>query len=159
MRGLGPPRQSGPLDLDRLPACVKWPTECAAIPGGPLNPKAVIIIGSFFMLREIELSLALRRHLWFTGDGPNLCVFLRVAASKTDPQAISFTRHWGCLCSVAAGLYPAHTAKEHVDAMESVFGSQLLDEEGPLFPTPTGTFASKGGSRVHHRGCGPGVGP
>ena len=89
-RGLGPPRQSAPLDIKAVAA-----VHLSVAPlceGGPMNPKALIILGSFFLAREIEISLALCRNVHIL-VGPVVCWVL--PASKTDPAANTVTREWG----------------------------------------------------------------
>ena len=93
-RGMGPGRQSSPLDLSRVWCCdIPWRSE---IPGCPLGGKDLIVAGSFFCVREIELSLALRQHVVF--DEHQSRVSWLLPSSKTDPKALGKTRSWDCVC-------------------------------------------------------------
>ena len=139
-RGLGPPRQSAPLDIKAVAA-----VHLSVAPlceGGPINPKALIILGSFFLTREIEISLALCRNVHIL-VGPVVCWVL--PASKTDPAANTVTREWGCLCDTAGRhLCPAHVAVDHVRVLEAKFGPRdSWPAELPWFPTAQGTVVQK----------------
>ena len=56
----------------------------------------LLVVASFFMLREIESSLLLVRNVII--DLVRATVNIRLSASKTDPEALSVSRTWGCTC-------------------------------------------------------------
>ena len=63
LRGIGPARQAGTMDVSKLPL-----TEVSVEPvveGGPIGPLNLIIVGSFWLTREIEISLALTKNVFF----------------------------------------------------------------------------------------------
>ena len=92
-RGIGPPRQSQPLDLAAVwKAGIPWLPESASY---PVRGKFLIIAGGFFCTREIELSLALRQHVSFSADIQR--VTWHLPCSKTDPRALGKFRSWDCV--------------------------------------------------------------
>ena len=139
-RGLGPPRQSAEislrevvrLNLDVEPLCSS----------GPINPGCMFVLGSYFLLREIELSLALVANFQVV-EGP--VVIWKLPASKTDPEAISVTREWGCLCSRnSTSPCPAHFALRHLELLRDRFCVDgRLPIDLPVFPTLAGEPCSK----------------
>ena len=60
-RGVGPGRQSHPLDIVAT-GQLCFGNSCF-VPLGPVNPRAFGILGGFFLTRETEISLALASHL------------------------------------------------------------------------------------------------
>ena len=98
-RGIGPGKQC--IGLDLAAACsLNLPADHLC-EGGPIGPGNLVVAGSFFMLREIELSLALWHSVTF--DLGARLVSWNLPASKTDPRALGKTRSWGCLCTNSAG--------------------------------------------------------
>ena len=95
-RGIGPPRQSEPLNFTLLILCTfGW---APLIPGGPVNTMAILIIFTMFLLREVEGSLALRAHInMHKGDD---MITWPLPSSKTDPQAHGCTRTWDAHVSI-----------------------------------------------------------
>ena len=139
MRGIGPARQSAPLDLPKVVECSETPTS--VIEGGPINSVAALHGGSFFMLREIELSLALCRSLHL--DPEALTATLLLPASKTDTQALSVSRTWACTCARAASnLCVYHRLSRHMDLLLKQFGDPL-PEKLPVFPSCEGQPVTK----------------
>ena len=147
-RGQGPARQSAPLDVDQVKQLQLPPAAICS--GGPINPEGVIVIGSAFLLREIELAFARARHM--TLDASKLTVRLELPVAKNDPAAIGCARVWGCLCPAdrrgedSAMTCPYHTAEAHVLALQKLFGAPGTGElEGtlPLFPCVLGRTVSK----------------
>ena len=52
--------------------------------------------GSFFMLRELEISLATISHI--SVSWPRKVVTWLLPVSKNDPKALGCHREWGCVC-------------------------------------------------------------
>ena len=91
LRGIGPPRQSEPLNFSLLLLLsFGW---LPIVTGGPCNTMAVIVLFTMFLLREIEGALAERGHVQLDHD--QATVTWSLPASKTDPQARGCTRTWG----------------------------------------------------------------
>ena len=65
---------------------------------GPVNPRALAVLGAWFFTREIELSLVLCKNVTVVTDGGVLAVKWRLPASKTDPMAVAVVRELGCMC-------------------------------------------------------------
>ena len=110
-----------------------------------MMPKSVCILGAFFLTREIEMSCALACNMKLLENENGLAVSWKLPASKTDPQAVSTTREWGCLCKKGrVSPCPAHMAKEHLQCLEVKFSKTQIDSgELPLFPDESGGFCSK----------------
>ena len=150
MRGLGPPVQAQPLplrDLSGLPAVsTPWTDR------GPANPRNAMVIGSWLMLREMELStlraasVAVRGSAFVCGS---VVVSLTLPVSKTDQQAFGTTRSHRCRCTgPALPDCPAHAVLDQLLWLRRVFprrhrkGVPALDL--PLFPTLGGEVVEKG---------------
>ena len=115
----------------------------SVVPRGPVNPKAALVLGAFFMTREIELSAALASH-WTFEAGPLLTWLLPV--SKTDPTAVGVRRQWGCVCNPERSAPCAvHTALKHKHYLERMFGDEhgALPLDFPLFPDMCGAVITK----------------
>ena len=153
-RGLGPPKQAAPLDL--LEVCSLKLSGAPLVPHGPISPGALCILGTFFLTREIEISLALAKNLYREGEE----IVWRLPASKTDPWALGKTRRWGCVCrkseetvstSSSVGVVDGdrrpcafHAAVEHLAHLRTLFSIDgALPSELPLFPTAEGTGVTK----------------
>ena len=96
------------------------------------------------MLREIELSLMLASSV--TVDKPREKVTILLPASKTDPEALSCTRSWGCVPPAEPDplACPFHAAVAQQELLEKTFGKEKLRSAGfPFAPTRAGGAASK----------------
>ena len=91
-RGLGGPRQAVPLPIGLLTAAqrfsnAEWPHGMEAI-----------LVGSWWLLREVELASLRRADIRFT-EGPGCCsAELTIRASKADIEAAGCTRVHACTC-------------------------------------------------------------
>ena len=135
-RGLGPARQSAPLDVLALSKLDM--DESPLVPKGPWGPKTMAIVSSLFMLREIEASLAKIVHV--TIDETFSKVSILLPASKTDPKALSVTRTWSCVCRVAPNLCPVHLIAKHLKFLRS---KMPITSCTPLFPAVSGETVDK----------------
>ena len=138
----GPVRQSRSLQLGRLGMLAivdtQWPKE------GPLEPLATLVLGTWFLLREIELAAAKLCDL--TVDVAASQVSLRIPASKTDTAGLGSTRTHRCICGA-----PCNLAHCPLRAALCVFdsASHLARLHGrsadlfPLFPNHQGRHCTK----------------
>ena len=133
-----PPRQSEPLEHE---AVLKL--ELGSDPlsdDGPVNPMAVHVLSTCFMLREIEASLALRRHV--SVDYRRKSISWLLPVSKNDPQARGCTRSWSCSCWQQGEPWvgcPYHCMIAHLVLLSSLFGSPKgITDDTPLFPNRRG---------------------
>ena len=69
------------------------------------------VLAYFYMLREIELSTPIYSSVFFCMI--KLQVTIRLSASKTDPEALSVARTWGCVRPEGEGR-DAHNCPFHV---------------------------------------------
>ena len=94
-RGIGDSIKALPLPFERLR---DLPSQAGAWPRkGPWKPRNAVVSGSWFMLREVELSAARAEAITFLpGERPRVQWLL--PASKADAKAVGVTRCHGCLC-------------------------------------------------------------
>ena len=146
MRGLGGPVRPRPLpllNLGRLPAGREaWYDD------GPINPRAAVLCGAWWLCREMELSTARARMVEIRpGDGlPSATWHLPV--SKNDPQALGLARTLQCSCSrLGRAGCPVHCMWDHLGLLHSRFGARWgvdgPDWDLPLFPSGLGTVVAK----------------
>ena len=136
-RGLGPARHSAALPLNRIGELPSGDEPWH--PLGPLRPRACILIGSFWLLRELEIAGAQVRHVSVEAD----IVSLLLPASKADPQAMGCVRGHCCTCQQAPPvLCPACTLREQRDFAANVAAG---NSSAPLFPGRDGGAAPKAG--------------
>jgi hypothetical protein len=128
-------RRADPLPLLRLADLPG--DECAWGPGGPLNPRRFLVVGSWWLMREIELSLVKICHVRF--DGSSAIVTLPV--SKNDPFAVGCSRAHTCTCSCTDPcLCPACELRQQVAWAKARPNPDLL------FTTSDGTPVRKAGA-------------
>lgn len=95
-RGLGPSRRAEAFSLQALH--VVQDADQAVTQGGPAAPGRFATIGTWWLLREIEVSLL---RLGQVLDSQGL-VTLDLSATKTDPAGRGMKRAHRCICRVAA---------------------------------------------------------
>lgn len=89
----------------------------------------VCIIGCWFMLREIELAGAYRRHLTIEFDGP---------VHKTASAGTLTNRSLRCPCkTLVHSLCPWHAAERHLIRL-SMLDRTRSSSTSPLMPDPLG---------------------
>ena len=126
-RGIGPARQSAALDL-----------VCAR---GPVGLRNLIVVGCFWMLRELEISCAKVCHLEV--DLVHYWVDWTLAVSKTDVRALGKVPRWECVCSGdLTGPCPFHAIVNQLQILRLSHGGELSGSS-PLFPTLIGGFVDK----------------
>ena len=142
-RGLGAPKQSAEFDLTKIAALnINADPVCEE---GPVNPKALCVLGSFFLTREIEMSLAVVGNFRVREGPTGPEMEWRLPVSKTDPRAVSVTRTWKCLCqSTRVFPCPSHTAVDHLGELKTRFACDgVLPDSLPLFPAVSGATTDK----------------
>ena len=141
LRGLGTSRQSAPFDL---PLALEKADDASVIhtDGAPVGWRNLLVIGVFFIMREIELAGALAAHV--TLDAEARRITLKLPVSKTDVRAVGCTRSWTCLCAGAAPRAdcPFCAGTAQLVLLRQRFGSPLPPLL-PLFPTEDATAAKK----------------
>ena len=88
-RGLGVTRQSAPFDLGRAVAAAH--AGQVILPGGcPLGWSNLLVVATYFVMREIEVAFAKVDHVHLGAETAN--VRLQLPVSKKDPRAIGRSR-------------------------------------------------------------------
>ena len=149
-RGLGPSRQSAAFDLERLALS---PGVASLKLGSPIFPKQAILLGSLWVLREIELAWAKWGDIRI--DSVSKVVHWTLTASKTDPAAKSCTRKWGCLCTeFGSHLCPYHVMYEYRDCLARRFKliADAPHRQLPRLPGLRGQRHPEGRHGLRHRG-------
>ena len=93
-RGLGPARQSGPVDFEKLinMDIGKEPLR----DGGPVGPRNAMVLFTYFLVRGVDGSMAKVGDVTLNSEART--VSWRLSVSKTDPAALGCERQWGCIC-------------------------------------------------------------
>ena len=155
-RGMGPPRQSQPLPIEKiieycfnLDNLLEWEKQSSSMlpeKHVPFGWVTMILVGSLFLMREIEVAAAKVGHV--TIDVVAKTVSLLLPVSKTDIYALGKTRTWSCICSKLreVGEFPDvpcvyHLLKNHLEKLHTYVADQVGHISGeawnnvPLFPT------------------------
>ena len=102
-RGLGPPKGAAPFDLDAvvdLTPTQRGSLQKALVVADPVN---VVVIASWWMLREVELASVHRSHITLKqGPGPCGIAELLLPVDKTDTAGLGKRRSHCCACPAAA---------------------------------------------------------
>jgi hypothetical protein len=140
-RGIGAARQSA--DIDLVKAQLVSDITCFDQVAPVTSPRCMLTVTSFFLMREIESSLALARNCVLLQASS--IVRIKLAATKTDPGAVSEWREWGCVCAGVRTIPCAfHAASDHYVNLTHAFGQpESWDSELPLFPRDNGKPMSK----------------
>ena len=142
LRGIGPSHQCEELPLKGL-------CEACSAAGVDLMMKAeafarMVIIGCFFILREVECSLMLHSSVTLDRVAKRITIWL--PATKSDPCALTCQRSWGCVCHSPADEWccPFHAGCMQYDYVLEQFGSDgALPSRMPFFPTVSGSTVPK----------------
>ena len=142
LRGIGPARQAAEFELFALLVQVPLDLDDPVTRSGPTGPGRMLCAGTFWVLREIELSFAKVRHISIAPDGS---VSWDLPVSKTDPAAIGCTRSWACVCAALYGACGACAVKRQLVFLQKTFmlPDGTLPPDLPLFPTASGATPSK----------------
>ena len=121
-----------PLELlSKLPASREpWTSD------GPINPKAAIIVGSWWLCREVELATARARLVEVQWQASPPLATWHLPTSKSDPQALGMARTLRCNCTEfgRAGC-PVHVMWDHLAYLRMQFTSRW-SEDGPAWDLP-----------------------
>lgn len=150
-RGLGLARQSAPFDL--LEALrVARQGDIPATDNAPLGWVNLLVLATFFVLREIEIAYLRIEHITISEDTRKVTFLLPV--SKKDPKAVGCTRSWQCLCP-GGGVdnpirvdCPYHAAEAQLSLLRAHFTAPLSPGL-PLFPTSAGQPMAKAAVVAH----------
>ena len=149
-RGLGPPVRAQALPFSQLWRLPGLRTPWVA--GGPIGPRTCIVVGSWWMLREAELSTLRASHVELVGNWARagLIVRLTLPTSKTDSAAFGMARSHRCHCRPGGGalpLCPAHAVVDQLLLISRRFPSRFAggtpDLSIPLFPDVGGNAVEK----------------
>jgi hypothetical protein len=139
VRGRGSARQDEELDVDA--AFSLHLSDDPVVPRGPCGFTRALEIGSFHVLREIELSLALASSVAINLETSEETFSL--PASKTDPRAIGCCRTWGCVCDGTHSTPCAyHAMLDQLSFLKRKFPDVPFDQL-PLFPKEDGQTVAK----------------
>ena len=147
LRGLGGPVRAAPLPFERLRFLDGRPQPRQE--GGPMGSRNTLVLGAWFMLREIEAANVLVEHVQLIEDAGNGTpkVVLELPVSKTDQRALGAVRSHGCCCSDGFDpLCPAHAAWDQLLLLRRCFGhgkAGVLSGGLPFFPNLKGEKCTK----------------
>ena len=140
-RGRGPSKQSCPVDLGKIGKLGNL--EAPVVDGGPIGICDLMIIGSFFMARELEIACAKCGHIFI--DAIESEVTWNMPVAKNDMLALGTYRTWGCLCGTAVKVgCPFHATLRQLDRVRAIArekNTALCDL--PLFPDLAGQVVTK----------------
>ena len=134
LRGIGPGRQSQPLNFELMTTMDFG--DGPLVEGGPIGTESLITMFTFFMVRELEGALAARRDIHINTVTSTVTWHLPV--SKTDPAALGCERTWGCTCTLPDKPHRScayHAALRQLALLDKKFGN---NPDMPLFPTVDG---------------------
>ena len=148
LRGRGGPTKALALPFGRLGELDLLSDEPWHL-NGPIGPACAIVVGSWFLARELELSTSRARLITLdTDDAGEPTVRWHLPASKTDQQALGKAVVHGCACGPSATCgCPYHAAKAQLERLKrwfpTRFAGEVPDMDLPLFPTASGGVVDK----------------
>ena len=129
-RGLGGSVRPRALPLEcfgSLPA-----DRSAWIADGPVNPKAAIICGAWWMCREVELATARARLVEIRWEVEPPLATWHLPTSKADPKALGMARTLKCNCmEFGRARCPVHVMWDHLAYLRTQF-TKGWREGGPV---------------------------
>ena len=145
-RGMGAPVKPKALpfaELHRLEdADEPW------VAGGPVGSGAAIVLGAWFMMREVELATTRACLVSVSGVGADTKVEWSLPVSKNDTEAVGVSRSHGCSCgSSRSARCPAHVAQLQLARLERLFPEKFREGKPieclPMFPAADGSVVAK----------------
>ena len=144
LRGLGPEQLKDSFDVWSMRGMLSRSTQEIA-PWDASDAFAmtdVLLLSSWFMLREVELSNLRRGHMRLVGKQ----VSILLAVYKTDTQGSLTDRSLKCCCSFQRHLFcPYHAACRHLDRL--VLFEQRPGDRGYISVSESGGHGFDKGSR------------
>lgn len=134
LRGLPGPSRSEPFDVVDV-AKFLMSRSGPLSNTGPVNPLAMVVCATYFMMRELEVSAIDMDDVTFT-DGS---VSINLPVSKVDWSAKGCRRSRSCICDKGYPC-PVHILLKHDQDLRST-GKR----EGPWFPDRQGRYCTKEG--------------
>ena len=133
---MGPPTRALPLPFVRLGSLPAGRSPWVA--GGPLSPRNALVVGAWWMMREVELATVRAAHVTLTGEWSRntLGAKLSLPASKNDAAAFGADRAHRCHCLECANpMCPAHAViDQHLLLSRQLPGS--FGQDGPALGLP-----------------------
>ena len=125
-------RGQGPSKLkDGFPMMQLMQVDLGAFDSAFAVKFIMVVLGCYFLTREIELAATLKKHLHL--DTHRMVVTWTLPSSKTDVKGSFITRAHKCMCqSVASKLCPYHSAYE---LQKLTYNAADPSGEAPLFST------------------------
>lgn len=138
-RGLGPGSLKDAFSFQALDTVEPADTESAFDMRNVHHFRDIMVVATFFMLREIELSAARSNHLSLEGQSVGLTIPLR----KTNSQGAFDYRSLNCACGARfLSLCPWHAAERHILRLAN--RSDFRTSQGfPLCPDSHGRTPTK----------------
>jgi len=135
-----------PLPFDRLEELPADPRPWVA--GGPVGSRNAVVLGAWFMMREVEVSTVRSQLVSLELSGVP-AVSIQLPATKADTAALGVTRAHACICGAGAPrvLCPLHAAWDEQLLCHHLFGPGR-GQSGQLssrtfFPTERGGVVTK----------------
>ena len=148
LRGVGAPTKALALPFRKF-VNLKVEDDGPWSVGGPVGPACAVVIGAWFLTREIELSTTRAAHLTLgTDELGDPVVRWQLPASKTDQQALGKAMVHGCACGPAATCgCPYHAGKAQLERLKRLFPGKFVEDrvalDLPLFPSVEGKTVEK----------------
>ena len=144
-RGIGAPIRSKALPLERLGELPR--SRKPWVLHGPVSPRTAIVVGAWFLTREVELSCS-RACLVRVTEGSPATISWSLPASKSDLRADGVERVHVCGCEGAQKPgCPVCSMRKHLTFLRTAFPAMVRGEsfadDFPLFPTDQGGVCSK----------------
>ena len=147
-RGVGAPTKALALPFRRFQE-LDLRDDGPWVRDGPVGPACALVVGSWFLTREIELSTTRAAHLTFDKNEDNEpIVRWTLPASKTDQQALGKAVVHGCACGPHSRCgCPFHAGQAQLERLRRLFPEKF--EQGvpsmdlALFPTIKGHTVEK----------------
>lgn len=138
-RGLGPSSLKEGFDLPVLARIIDADDNSPFDHARLSHAADMMVLGCWFMMREIELSFAKNAHLYLEGQYVNLVL----PVHKTNTSGGLTLRRLRCPCRVHINhLCPWHAAERHLIRM-AAHESDKYSQSSPLFPDQEGRPLSK----------------
>ena len=146
-RGLGPAKLKAGFNVYTVASLVDQDdTEPFSLQRLP-HVADVILLGCWFMMRELEMSSARDSYLWLDGNE----VTMMIPLHKTSIQSSLTTRTLTCACSVRLSpMCPWHAAERHLVRL-SQHPAKKPGTFFPLFPGEDGEVVTKYKTNAHLR--------